>query len=84
MQLLSIAANRDYIPASYRLLRFVSGQSASNMPTQCANLTVLDDNILENDETFSVGLSSMTNQVYITYGREQAEVIIREDDTDCK
>ena len=54
------------------------------MPIKCTELDVIDDNILENDETFSVGLSSRSNQVYITIGREQAEVIIREDETDCK
>ena len=62
----------------------MSGQSDSNMRIQCANLTVLDDNILENDETFSVRLSSSSNKVYITYLRDQAEIIIREDDADCK
>lgn len=54
------------------------------MPIQCTDLIVLDDNILEYEETLTVGLSRRSNQVYITIGREQARVIIREDDTDCK
>ena len=62
----------------------MSGQSSNSMPIQCADLDVLNDNILENDETFSVRLSSWSNRVYITTGRQAAEVTIREDDTDCK
>lgn len=79
-----LQAHRDFVPASNLPLRFVSGQSANNMPIQCTELSVLDDNILEYDETFTVRLSSRSNQVYITTGREEAEIIIREDDTDCE
>ena len=54
------------------------------MPTQCAELVVRNDNILEDDETFLVQLTSRSDQVVITSGGEQAEVVIREDNTDCK
>lgn len=56
------------------------------MPMQCADLAILDDSILESDETFSIRLSSLNNQVhvFIATEREQAQVIIREDNTDCK
>lgn len=62
----------------------MSGQSSDSMPIQCAELEVLDDNILENDEVFSIRLSSWTNQVNIINGSEDAKVIIREDNMDCK
>ena len=70
---------------NHRPLTFVSGQSASNDNSiQCAELDILDDDILEKDETFSLNLSNQSDKVYITAGKHEAEVIIREDDTDCK
>ena len=54
------------------------------MPVQCTELIVLNDDILEDNETISVRLSSKSDQVIITPSREEAEVIIREDDTDSK
>lgn len=60
------------------------GQSSSNMPTQCLDLVILNDNILEYNETFMVQLASRSNEVEITAAGEQAEVVIREDNTDCK
>ena len=54
------------------------------MSIQCTELDILDDNILENNETFSLDLSNRSTQVHITTGRQQAQVIISEDDMDCK
>ena len=82
--LLQSAANSDYVPVNSSAVTFTSGQSSNNMPTQCAELVVRNDNILEDDETFLVQLTSRSDQVVITSGGEQAEVVIREDNTDCK
>ena len=53
------------------------------MPTQCTALVILNDNILEDDETFLVQLASRSNEVVITAMGEQAEVVIMEDNADC-
>ncbi len=65
-------------------LTFSSGQSSSDMSTQCGELVVLDDTTLEANETISIRLTSESPQVIITTGRAEAEVIIQEDDNDCK
>ena len=54
------------------------------MTTQCVNLTVLNDTILEGNETFKIQLMNQSNIVRITRGRDQAQVVISEDDVDCK
>lgn len=54
------------------------------MTTQCVNLTVLNDTILEGNETFKIQLMNQSDIVRISRGRDQAQVVIREDDVDCK
>jgi hypothetical protein len=54
------------------------------MPTQCIDLVILNDDILEDDENFMIQLVNRSNLVEITAAGEQAEVIIREDSSDCK
>ena len=65
-------------------LIFSSGESLSSMSTQCGELVVLDDRVLETNETISIRLTSESPQVIITAGKAEAEVIIQEDATDCK
>ena len=77
-------ANNDYVTVNSSALTFTSGQSSSNMPTQCLGLVIINDNILEDDETFMVQLASRSDEVEITAAGEQAEVVIREDSVDCK
>lgn len=67
-----------------RGLTFTSGQSVNDMSIQCTELDILNDNILEDDETFLVRLSSGSAQVIITTARQEADVVIREDAADCK
>ena len=65
-------------------LTFLPGQSSSSRSIQCGELGVLNDEILEDNETVSIVLLSDSNQVVITPGRDEAEVIIQEDTADCK
>ena len=65
-------------------LTFTSGQSSSNMPTQCIDLDILNDDILEYNENFIIQLVNRTNKVEITATGEQSEVVIQEDNADCK
>ena len=65
-------------------LVFTSGQSSANASIQCTQLDVLNDNNLENNETFSVRLSSNNDHVVIIANRELAHIVIEEDNTDCK
>lgn len=52
------------------------------MPTLCTELLVLNDNVLEDNETFSVRLTSQSVEVLITAEREQAQIVIMEDNVD--
>ena len=74
----------DYLPVHSLGLTFSSGQSSDSMPTQCTDLIVQDDNILEGNETFTIRLTSLSDEVRISTGREQATVVIREDNVDSK
>ena len=65
-------------------LMFDSGQSSNNASIQCTELDVLNDDNLENNETFSVRLSSNSDHVRVTVDRETAHIIIEEDISDCK
>ena len=77
-----IAANVDYVSVQSQLVTFLPGQSFYNMSLQTAELAIINDNILENTETFSCRLFSDSGHVMITDG--MADIIIREDDNDCK
>ena len=82
--LFTSAANSDYTSVNSSALTFTSGQSSSNMPTQCRELVILNDDILEYDENFMIQLASRSDEVEITTTGEQADVVIREDTADCK
>ena len=78
------AVNSDYATVNSLGITFVSGQSSSSMAVQCVDLTVVNDAILEGDETFNIQLFTQSSQVRITFARDQAQVVIMEDNVDCK
>ena len=84
MKIFISIANSDYVTVILSALTFTSGQSSNNMPTQCIDLVILNDNILEYNETFMVQLASWSNKVVITAAGQQAEVVIMEDNADGK
>ncbi len=53
---------------------------SSSTDVSCANITIFDDQTLENDETFTVQLSSSDPNVIITI--PQSVVIILNDDSE--
>ena len=62
-------------------LTFTSGQTIGGM--QCTDLQILDDNILESEETLTLHLvADDTSVVTITSSAESAVVTIQEDPTD--
>ena len=79
-----IAAGVDYQVQSQLIVTFLPGQSFNNMSLQTAELVILNDYVLEDTETFSLSLFSDSGHVMITDGRDVADIIIREDDNDCK
>ena len=76
--------NSDYVPVESQGLTFSPGQSSSSMSIQCEEFVVLNDEILEANETVLIALSSESNQVAVTPARNEAEVVIQEDAADCK
>ena len=71
----------DYLLES-NFITFVSGQANGHNNGQCANITILYDSILENNETFTLWL----NTAYPVLSVEQSNItiIITEDNQDCK
>ena len=48
---------------------------------QCSSISIIDDTILENDEVFSVQLSTLDPDVNLTFST--ATVTIENDDSEC-
>ena len=79
----SATVNEDYLDVEMNIT-FVSGQNASGDNQQCFFVPILDDDILECNETFDVLVSPITedeNIVNIT--AQLITVTIEEDPNDC-
>ena len=63
-------------------VRFARGQNQSYNNMQCKNITVLDDSILEYNESFT--LSIVAAHPAITGAINKTKVLIMEDPSDCK
>ena len=82
LYLLSSVAPQDFQSVNTQLI-FTSGQTTGD--TQCTNLQVLDDSILESDETLTLQLvADDPSVVVITASADSAVVTIEEDPTDGK
>ena len=57
--IVSAMADDDYTPISSFPLEFPAGSNAND--TQCVNISVLDNNIFEEVETFTVELTAMSH-----------------------
>ena len=68
----------DYTAFQFVPLTFIEGSVSGN--EQCYTVAIMDDNILENNETFSVTLSSNEPAFNLT----QATVTINHDPADCE
>ena len=68
----------DYVAFQFVSLTFDAGTVSG--AEQCYTITIVDDNILENNETFSVTLSS--NEP--AFSLVQATVTINHDPADCE
>ena len=71
----------DYTPFQLVPLTFESGSVAGN--EECHVIAIMDDTILENDEVFSVRLTS-GESAFLESNSTRATVIIRQDPADCK
>ena len=49
----------------------------------CANVTISGDTFFENDETFTVTLTTSDSQTIVQSGRNVATVTITDDDCEC-
>lgn len=64
-------------------MTFISGQSVNNNSVRCTELNnILDDEILEGDEYFSIELTNQSAGILFTPDRDVATVTIREDSED--
>ena len=77
--------SRDYVGPFPAMLTFLSGQTAGAQ--QCATVFALEDDLIEDVETFSVSLSASTSNgisIRFTPGANVATVSIVQDPDDSK
>ena len=62
------------------MIVFTSGQTVNE--TQCTTITILDDNVLEDTESFQITLSAMDPFVIIPSAQDSIDININEDPLD--
>ncbi len=74
----------DFIGPDPSVLTFTSGQSTGDV--QCADMTILDNSILEGERSFSVELRQVRSEtnVKINETMTSVDVDIDDDHNDCK
>ena len=74
----------DFIGPDPSVLTFTSGQSTGDI--QCANVTILDNSILEGERSFSVELGQVRSEtnVKINETMTSVDIDIDDDHNDCK
>ena len=66
-------------------ITFTSGQSATGDNQQCFSITILNDNVLECNETFDLFISPIPeDEDVVNITRQVLTVFIEEDANDCK
>lgn len=76
--------NEDY-QATDMNVTFTSGQNSSGDNQQCFLITIFDDSILENDETFEVFITTTpSDEDIVNITGHVVTITIKEDANDCK
>ena len=78
---LIIIDTEDYTAFQFVSLSFEAGAVSGDQ--QCHTVSITDDNVLEDDEIFSVTLTS-SEPAFLGNSLTQATVTIRRDPADCK
>ena len=73
-------ASTDYNSISVEEVVFTSGQTVND--TQCTPITIMDDNVLEDTESFRITLSAMDPFVIIPSTQDSIDININEDPQD--
>ena len=83
-QILFTTESGDYTPLTASEVTFIPGQSSVHDRVQCFNISITDDDILEDHETFSVFLTAVDRlyPLILTPGNTTADVVIKEDVSD--
>lgn len=76
--LLSLLVNGDFV----KNLNDVYVFSNSTSTTDCIQIMIIDDDVVEANETFSVSLIAGASADFVTFTRQEAAIIIQ--DNDCK
>ena len=76
-----VTENSDYAGVSNAAVTFRSGDIMGI--SRCTTITINEDTIVENDETFNLVLTENSDRLVIQSGRNVTQVTILEDD-DCK
>ena len=64
-------------------MTFTSGQNATGENQQCVFITLIDDDILEGNETFDVVVTTLDDDV-VNVTDQVITVTLEEDPNDCK
>ena len=73
-----LAANDDFIKNQNDIYEF----SNSTPVIDCIEVMIIDDDMVEANETFSVRLSAGASSDFVFFTRQEADIII--EDNDCK
>ena len=73
-------ASIDYNSINVEEIVFTSGQTVND--TQCTPITILDDNVLEDTESFQITLSAMDPFISIPSTQDSIDININEDPLD--
>ena len=75
-------ANEDYLNVELNIT-FTSGQTASGDNQQCFSIPIIDDDILENNETFDILITPVSeDEDVVNITSQEITVTIEEDPTD--
>ena len=70
--------NTDYIPPTSSI---IFSSSSESLQTECINIGILDDAILENVETFRLEISTSVPHVTIAHNESVSDVSVVDDDS---
>ena len=80
----SATVNEDYLDIDMNVT-FTSGQNATGDNMQCVFIPLIDDTVLEGNETFDVLLTTTTDdEGLVNVTAQVITVTIEEDPNDCK
>ena len=74
----------DFVPLVDGQVLFTSGSSVASGSFECQNISIIDDDCVEEEESFSVEIEPGADQPVFIDGASSVPVVIPQDPADCK